>query len=260
MKTIRMPGRAGLAASLCAAMLATPAAFAASTWNLSSGCSENTANAGNYGNSYTCSAGAGSPAATATAWSLTGSGSAFATANLAQYLGTGFGVRSQLEGLTVTSPNHAMDNSGTVDLMALSFTSGVILNQVTIGWLSGDSDISLLRYTGTTAPVMGGKTIATLLSSGWELVGNYANLAVNTPKSVNPLEKSSSWWLVSAYNAGYGGTATDTTADYVKVLSVAGNVATTVTPNAVPEPGSLALVGVALAAVTVGRRRGGLPG
>lgn len=249
--------RAGAALSACTALLAAPSAFAASTWNFGgTACTEASANAGSYGNSFTCSAGAGSPTATATAWSSTSTGSAFATANLAQYLGNGFGVRNQTETTSVGSPNHSLDNSTSVDTMLLNFSSKVILSQVTLGWMSGDSDISVLRYTGSTAPVLVGSTIATLLTSGWELVGNYANLAVNSATAVNAAAKSSSWWLVSAYNAGWSGsgaTALDATADYVKVLAVAGSVAPA---NGVPEPGSLALAACALAGAAFARRRG----
>ena len=99
---IRRTGR--LAAVCLATALAATGAEAASTWNLSSGCTEATANAGTFGNTFNCSAGAGAPTLAATAVSDTASGSAFATANLAQYSGSGFGVRNQIETLGVASP------------------------------------------------------------------------------------------------------------------------------------------------------------
>ena len=197
-------------------------------------------------------------------------GSAFATATLTSYSG-GLGVRNSTEG--TGTPNHAIDNFGSTDLILLDFgTAKVDLDSVTIGWkgnstggTSGaDADISLFRYSGNllTLPAVSGlsATGSGLLAGGWTLVGNYANLATNNAKSVNSADNTSSWWLLSAYNANFGNTTESSSStsglggsnDYFKILSVAGNV---VPPAGVPEPGSLALLGAAMIGLVASRRR-----
>ena len=259
------------------ALLVTAASQAqAATWNfgVGNGCTEAAANSGNFGNTFNCTGAI--PSATATAWSTTGSGASFAIANLAPNGTTGgFGVKNQnaAEGLTAQPPEHALDNNGQTDLMMLSFAanSPVNLTSINLGYKSGDADISVLRYTGSSQPAsISGKTIGTgatgLLAagSGWELVGSYANL-IQGNNALNTGGKSSSWWLISAYNVGYGVSGTgngsasaaanfDATADYVKILAVAGTP-TNGNNAGVPEPGSLALVGAALSGILVVRRR-----
>lgn len=161
-----------------------------------------------------------------------------------------------------TSPQHAADNRNGTDLFMLKFKDSVDLETVKIGWNGTDnpqsggsgSDMSILAYTGSekTAPAIANKTFSSLLSSGWTLVGHYGNVGSpsNNTLTINS-NISSSWWLVSAYNANYGssgvsssGQPITSSVDYFKLMNVAG----TVTPpsNQVPEPSSLALAAAGL--------------
>jgi hypothetical protein len=196
-----------------------------------------------------------------TAWSTTGAGSTFEGATLGSYSG-GFGVTNTAE--DGSTPEHSMDNFKNTDLLEFNFAQAIDLDSVTIGWSYSDSDISILAYTGAatgTTPDLGTKSIAQLLTSGWSFVGQYSNLAVGTATSVNPLNVSSKYWLVSSYNAGYapaGTTALTASDDYVKILQLSGTV-TVPPPSKVPEPGSLALFAAAALGLFAVRRRRSQP-
>lgn len=240
----------------CALAITAPSAFALSTWNFgtSGGCTQGATNNGTYGNSWSCTgSNPAGPTVTATAWSTTGnSGASFAAANAAQYGTSGFGVRNTTETLGVAAPDHSMDNNGQTDLLSLNFASVVKLDSLSLGWYQNDSDVSVLAYTGASPPPASitGKTVANLVASGWTLVANLSNVGSSTP-TFNAGGTGSSWWLISAYNGGYNGsTALDGNADYVKLLSVSNS-----TPGKVPEPGSLALIGLAASAAVGLRRR-----
>lgn len=219
----------------------------------------------------------------ATAYATTGGANAssnlLATAQVTQW-GGGFGVKNDVQSNVgggadeneANSPNHAMDNFYDTDLLSLNFNgSAVVLNNIGVGWTNnGDADVSVLAWTGGGTPTPAtnilGKTLNTagLLApgSGWTLVGHYD---LSSSNNINSSGISSSWWLISAYNASYGdGTAGTRSADtlltgnaaltggndYVKVLSVAGK-----SPSLTPEPGSMALFGAALLGFVATRRR-----
>lgn len=253
--------------------------FAVSTWVFGDNSPATECNASEIttGSCAATVADPGAPNVKGFAVSSTGSGTTFAGATLKSWDG-GLGVKA--DGSETTSPQHSTDNSGYTDAIVLNFGNmNFDLESVKIGWkgnsagtLNGtgaDADLSIFRYTGSSAtptPVGSTATGAGLLANGWALVGNYADFATGTAKSVNTMNQTSSWWMISAYNASYGaasGADQDTVVvggttglqngnDYFKVLSIAG---TATKRTNVPEPTSIALLGLGLIGMVAARRR-----
>ncbi len=291
----------GKALGFVVLVTALPQAMAA-TWEMwdnttPKACAVAVGGSTSQGNSYSCNATVTTdPTMSVSAWSTTGdSGTTFAVASVqrwnwtsspgtpvtiaGQSTGYDYGVVNATGGPTggvesSTGGQHSMDNNGATDVLALSFSEATSLTSVNLGWVQTDADISVLRYTGsaaTLASAIGGKTISQLMNSltgGWELVGHYADVQsdISAPTKTATISNagSSSWWLISAYNASYGTGSTDhggvTTAntgltannDFVKLLQVAGAVTPT---NQTPEPGSIALLGMGLIGMVAARRR-----
>jgi len=255
---------------LCVLGLSTIAstAMAAQTWDFGS-CGNTAANqtgSGTFGNSWSCGGvtvygfGGGSGAAAGT----------YQTANVEPHgTSNGFGVNSQYEGINPSSPNHTMDNNPTgnaPELLLLKFNTAVALGTVTVGWSTNDSDMTIMAYKGAldlkTAIV--GKNVSTLMGlAGWGLVQNVGDAAPDTAYGDSTTDRAysfnsgnvvSSWWLISAYSSSFGAGTLDSLSDYVKVLSVASKDVSIPQGGQLPEPGTLAMAGVALLGL-LGTRR-----
>jgi len=212
--------------------------------------------------------------ATATAWSNTGSAGALQSAYIGGYGSYGMGVTNS-SGVDVNSPQHAVDNNGSVDSILFRFDEAVNLDSMQVGWVGNnvnnsyydDSDFTVMAYVGTGLPVMAGETYADLLANGWKLVGagtpGYGNgsgdaghydggKSEGTRNFDNDI--FSSYWLIGALNAQLGAKDSKDGNDYFKILALAGCDCTK-TPEAVgcretkdevPEPGILLLLGAGL--------------
>lgn len=236
-----------------ATLSAGVASAAPITWTLNSSC---TTSGSGDGNSTTCSgSGVGAPATTATAWANTAGTTNVNLENaLLQVFSGGLGVRNRDrttalgDGGEASSPQHAIDNQNRYDSILLSFTGLVALNQVRLGYWSGDSDITVMAYLGVGAPTLAGNSYGSLVASSWNLIGHYPDL--NYSANINAGNVASQYWLISAYNPTVGqSTQLSTGNDNVKLYSVTGE------SQPVPEPASLALLGSGLFFGAAARRR-----
>ena len=181
---------------------------------------------------------------------------------------------------------HSMDNQGRSDVMLLTFTDQIALQSLKLGWTTTDSDLFVLAWSGTgafsSASQLAGKTFAQIATdtandpgNGWALITNLSNVGSANAASFNTASPVySSYWLIGTggFNSvatGGGVTSGDKNIsgawigfgnngakyDYVKLASVGGiNQPPVIPPSSVPEPGSLALLGLAFLGL-VGTRK-----
>ncbi|MFG6417161.1 exosortase-dependent surface protein XDP1 [Roseateles sp. DC23W] len=207
-------------------------------------------------------------------------GGNWSSTSLVSWGGSGVGIQQAGEG----NPQHAVDNSGKTEAVLMNFSSSVILSSIGLGWTSNGTsenvavDLSVFRWVGTgTPPDLVGKSATA--NSGWELVGNYGDMVVdktadpgynkintgtaNGTGAAGAGQKGSSWWLISAYNTGFGTAkesrgSLDNSNDFFKLFAVAGTTCVTgqdCGPKKLPEPATLALTSVALLGMVGLRRR-----
>jgi len=159
------------------------------------------------------------------------------------------------------SPEHSIDNNGRVDSILFSFTDKVNLTSFSAGWVSTDSDFTVLAYTGAGNPAsLANQSYAGLLSNGWSLIGNFLG-GTSTGAHDFANNTYSSYWLIGALNTFVGGDPAKAGNDYFKLISLAGCTCDNAPPGTpgcstggggggVPEPGTLLLMGAGLLGLT----------
>lgn len=229
--------------------------------------------------------GPGAVDVTVTGWGNTSNGDTKLELGQITHYGGGLGVRNADypggnggdagEG---SSPEHAVDNDQRLDLVLFDFGIGnsVALNDIQIGWVSGDADIDLLAFTGggLNDPTLSGKLLTTssedLIANGWSYVGGYdlspTDGAVNLdPDGAGPQQPfSSRYWVIAAHTNAFGTScANDSNGcphfnDKFKIQSVAGKL---IGPPGggpgIPVPAPVALLGLGLMGLTYGHKRKG---
>lgn len=177
---------------------------------------------------------------------------------------------------------------GAQEFMLISFGSAKVnLNALSIGYFHGDAEISVYRWDGNSGPAGASGYSGWTLVAAKDMDAGGPSFAINTEanttnglvsNSAAQLNKYSSWWMISTYAGGFSNTTLGNMQGGAwKLQSFAANLCvgnltggsagggSTANNNngascstgggGAPEPGSLALAGLAMVGVLATRRR-----
>ena len=177
------------------------------------------------------------------------------TNRLKNFGSLGFGLDQSESGV-----QEAFDNSGRYDLVIFEFDQLVSLDEIGLGWIYNDADISVLAHTGPGGPTLDNGSFRYdpnhrkgMTAQGWELIGSYDNSGYDVQVN-NSGRVMSSVWAIGAYTSALVGNvygAPNAGDDYFLLQSLALSSAAT----AVAEPGTYMLLIGGLAFVGLRRRQ-----
>ncbi|WP_102798247.1 exosortase-dependent surface protein XDP1 [Bowmanella denitrificans] len=221
---------------LIAALVCGNASAGTETWNLGN------ANFGGSGNSNYLNMVVDGIGLTITGWTdASNQGGDLTQSQLYRWSG-GVGIEN------LSNPEHAVDNSNGYDALLLSFDTAVSLDGVSVGWYSGDADMSFAAYTGSgNVNSLANLSWNEFLSNGWISQGDYTGSAGTAYRSVSNTV-TSKYWIVGAFNPAFGGSSSYTgAADYMKINGLYTTSPDTPDPGTgIPEPSAILLFALGL--------------
>lgn len=207
----------------------------ATTWNLSA-----VTSTGNpLGNVKSFSS--GGQVLDVTGWSSNAGGN-FSKAAVNEYSGLGLGVCNGFEFPTCSSPNHAVDNSGSIDFILLMFDADMTIASFDVSSFGYDTDVTY--YVGhSNAFTTGTWDISSLSPSTFGFTA-YGSSGGSYDRTVN-VNKIGNFILIAAATPN-----PDYNTDYFKLDSITATIC-----NVVPEPATWSLMILSFAVMASRYRR-----